>query len=99
MSVTACRNSDGLGELVRGCGGGLDSGVPALVAGLRYVPRRQYDQVVKGLKPIYTASDVDQALEALERFDQAWDKQLPPVVKAWRENWEYVVPFMAFPRT
>ena len=49
-------------------------------------------QVVKGLKPIYTASDVDQALEALERFDQ-------PVVKAWRENWEYVVPFMAFPRT
>ena len=64
---------------------------------LKYVPRRQYDQVVKDLKPIYTASDADQAQEALERFDQKWGKQLPPVVKAWRENWEYVIPFMAFP--
>jgi len=34
------------------------------------VPRRQYDQVTKDLKPIYTAGDADQALEALEAFDQ-----------------------------
>src|SRR5947209_2622613 len=64
---------------------------------LKYVPRRQYDQVAKDLKPIYTAADVDSAQEALERFDQKWGQQLPPVVKAWRENWEYVIPFMAFP--
>ena len=64
---------------------------------LKYVPRRQYDQVTKDLKPIYTAGDVDLALEALERFDEKWGKQLPPVVKAWRENWEYVIPFLAFP--
>jgi putative transposase len=64
---------------------------------LRYVPRRQYDQVVKDLKPIYTAADVDQAQEALERFEQKWGAQLPPVVKAWRDSWEYVIPFMAFP--
>ena len=63
---------------------------------LKYVPRRQYDQVAKDLKPIYTAGDVDQALEALERFEQKWGKQLPPVVKAWRDSWEYVIPFMAF---
>ena len=64
---------------------------------LKYVPRRQYDQVVKDLKPIYTATDVDQAQDALERFDHKWGQQLPPVVKAWRENWEFVIPFMAFP--
>jgi putative transposase len=64
---------------------------------LKYVPRRQYDQMVKDLKPIYTATDVDAAQEALERFDQKWGQQLPPVVKAWRDNWEYVIPFMAFP--
>ena len=61
------------------------------------MPRRQYDQVVKDLKPIYTATDVDSAQEALERFDHKWGRQLPPVVKAWRDNWEYVIPFMAFP--
>jgi len=64
---------------------------------LKYVPRRQYDQVVKDLKPIYTAGNVDQALEALEAFDHKWGQQLSPVVKAWRENWEYVIPFLAFP--
>jgi putative transposase len=64
---------------------------------LRYVPRRRYDAVVKDLKPIYTATDVDAAQQALERFDQKWGQQLPPVAKAWRENWEYVIPFMAFP--
>jgi putative transposase len=64
---------------------------------LRYVPRRQYDPVVKDLKPIYTATDADAAQEALQHFDQKWGAKLPPVVKAWRENWEYVIPFMAFP--
>ena len=64
---------------------------------LKYVPRRSYDLVVKDLKPIYTATDVDAAQEALERFDQKWGKQLPPVVNAWRDSWEYVIPFMAFP--
>src|SRR5438477_8614987 len=29
---------------------------------LKYVPRRQYDQVTKDLKPIYTAGDADLAL-------------------------------------
>jgi putative transposase len=64
---------------------------------LKYVPRRQYDQVVKDLKPIYTATDVAAAEQALQRFDQRWGKQLPVITKAWRENWEHVIPFMAFP--
>jgi putative transposase len=64
---------------------------------LRYVPRRQYDQVVKDLKPIYTAIDADAARDALERFDQKWGKQLPIIGQAWRDAWEYVIPFMSFP--
>jgi putative transposase len=59
--------------------------------------RRQCDQLAKDLKPIYTATDVDAAQEVLERFDEEWGKQLPLVLKAWWENWEYVIPFMAFP--
>jgi putative transposase len=64
---------------------------------LKYVPRRQYDQVVKDLKPIYKATDADAALAALEHFDQKWGKQLSPIVKAWRDAWEHVIPFLAFP--
>jgi putative transposase len=63
---------------------------------LRYVPRRQYDAVVKDLKPIYTAIDADHALGALEAFEAKWGQQLPVIGQAWRERWEYVIPFMAF---
>jgi putative transposase len=64
---------------------------------LKYVPRRQYDAVVKDLKPIYTAIDADHALQALDAFEAKWGAQLPPVVNAWRDSWEHVIPFLAFP--
>src|SRR5262249_401825 len=64
---------------------------------LRYVPRRQYDQVVKDLKPIYTAPSPDAALLALEAFEERWGSQLPVIGERWRAAWEPVTPFMAFP--
>jgi putative transposase len=63
---------------------------------LRYVPRRQYDAVVKDLKPIYTAIDADAALVALESFEDKWGKQLPVIGRAWRDAWDYVIPFLEF---
>ena len=63
---------------------------------LRYVPRREYDQVAKDLKPIYTAIDPDTAWQALETFDEKWGKRFPPIVQAWQDAWEHVTPFMAF---
>ena len=42
---------------------------------LTYVPRWQYDQVVKHVKPIYTAINSDAAEQALEAFDQKWGAQ------------------------
>ena len=63
---------------------------------LKYVPRRQYEQVVKDLRPIYTAIDADGALQALEAFEEKWGQQLPVIGQAWRSAWEHVTPFMAF---
>ena len=63
---------------------------------LKYVPRRQYDAVIKDLKPIYTAIDADQALLALEAFEEKWGAQLPVIGQAWRDAWEHVTPFMAY---
>jgi len=64
---------------------------------LKYVPRRQYDAVVKDLKPIYTANNPDSALLGLEAFEEKWGEQLPVIGQAWRSAWDYVIPFMAFP--
>jgi putative transposase len=64
---------------------------------LKYVPRRQYEQVAKDLRPIYTAIDADQAMHALEAFEEKWGQQIPVIGQAWRSAWEHVTPFMAFP--
>jgi putative transposase len=39
---------------------------------LKYVPRREREQVARDLKPIYAAVDADAAQAALEAFDEKW---------------------------
>src|SRR6202167_5676713 len=65
---------------------------------LKYVPRRQYDAVVRDLKAIYTANNPDTALVALEAFEEKWGQQLAIIGQAWRSAWEYVIPFHGVPR-
>jgi putative transposase len=63
---------------------------------LKYVSRKQYEQVTKDLRPIYTAIDADAALLELEAFEEKWGKQIPVIGHAWRSAWEHITPFMAF---
>jgi putative transposase len=60
------------------------------------VPRREYDVVVKDLRPIYTAINAEEAERALVAFDQKWGGRLPVITQAWRHSWDYVIPFLAF---
>ncbi len=64
---------------------------------LKYVPRREREQVARDLKPIYTAKDADQAQAELEAFDEKWGQRFPVITQAWPNAWEYVIPFLAFP--
>jgi putative transposase len=64
---------------------------------LKYVPRREREQVARDLKPIYTAIDAEAAQLELERFDEKWGKRFPVITQAWLNAWEYVIPFLAFP--
>jgi putative transposase len=64
---------------------------------LRFVPDKHRRQVAKDLKPIYTAVDADTAAEALTSFETSWSERYPMIGKTWRESWEHVIPFLAFP--
>ncbi len=64
---------------------------------LKYVPRREREQVARDLKPIYTAKDADQAHAELEAFDEKWGARFPVITQAWLNAWEHVTPFLAFP--
>ena len=50
------------------------------------------------LRAIYTAVSADAASGALDAFAAgAWGRRFPTIVKMWRQAWEYVIPFFAFP--
>ena len=66
-------------------------------ASLKYVPRREREQVARDLKPIYTAVDADQAQAELEAFDEKWGARFPVITQGWLNAWEHVIPFLAFP--
>jgi putative transposase len=64
---------------------------------LKYVPRREREQVARDLKPIYTAINADHAQAELEAFDEKWGQRFPVITQAWLNAWEHVIPFLAFP--
>ena len=64
---------------------------------LRFVPYKDKKKVAADLKKIYTAVDRDHAESELERFAETWDHKYPMISASWIENWERIVPFLAFP--
>jgi putative transposase len=62
----------------------------------RYASRRDWAQLAKDLRPIYTASTEAAALEALAAFAAAWEARYPAIIRLWEHAWAEFVPFLAF---
>jgi putative transposase len=66
-------------------------------ASLNYVTWQDRRKVVADLKPIYKAVTADEAERQLSEFETQWPKY-PAIARLWREQWERVIPFFAFPQ-
>jgi len=64
---------------------------------LRYVNYRDRKKVAAALRPIYTATDADEAAVELERFEAEWGAAYPMIGDAWRRDWTNIIPFLALP--
>lgn len=64
---------------------------------MRYVTWKDRKQVIADLKPIYRAINADQALIALERFDEKWRERYPMIADSWRAKWQNIIPFLSLP--
>jgi putative transposase len=65
-------------------------------ASLNYVTWQDRKKVVADLKPIYKAATADEAERQLNEFEAKWPKY-PAITRLWRDQWERVIPFFAFP--
>ena len=64
---------------------------------LRYVSWKERKIVAQDLRAIYTAATADSAWSALESFAEKWDARFPTISRSWRDRWEQVIPFFAYP--
>jgi putative transposase len=65
---------------------------------MHFASWKERKEVAKALRPIYRAVTADDARRELEAFaDGPWGRKYPMIVESWKRNWEYVIPFFAFP--
>ena len=64
---------------------------------LKYVTWKDYKNVTKDLKAIYTAPSEAAAKDALNTFEKTWGQKYPTIAPMWRNNWEHIIPFLAYP--
>lgn len=65
---------------------------------LKYVPWTDEREVLRDMKSIYKATNLPQAEEALEQFEDKWSKKYPAMIKSWKHNWEGLISFYNYPQ-
>jgi len=63
---------------------------------LRFVSWKDYKKVTTDLKLIYQAATEEQALMALDAFEERWP-QYSQIVKSWRTHWANIMTLFAYP--
>lgn len=63
----------------------------------RYVVWKDRKAFTAGMKEIYTAPNREAAELALDQLEEAWNHKYGYAIKSWRDNWEELTAFLAFP--
>src|SRR2546421_10661748 len=64
----------------------------------KYASKRDWAQIAKDLKPVYTAASESEALDRFAEFSGKWEKRYPAIIRLWENAWAEFVPFLAFDR-
>jgi putative transposase len=62
----------------------------------KYASKRDWAEVARDLKPVYTAVSEAAALDAFAEFSGKWEKRYPAIIRLWENAWAEFVPFLRF---
>jgi putative transposase len=62
----------------------------------RYASRRDWAQITRDLRPVYTAASEADALDKFAEFSGKWEKRYPAIIRLWENAWAEFVPFLRF---
>lgn len=64
---------------------------------IKYVPWKDQREVIRDMKCIYKASNIEQAEIALIDFEKKWNRKYPAMIRSWKNNWEGLTSFFNYP--
>jgi len=62
----------------------------------RYASKKDWSQIAKDLKPVYTAPSEAAAVDRFAEFAGKWEKRYPAIIGLWTNAWAEFVPFLQF---
>lgn len=62
----------------------------------RYASRRDWDEMARDLRPVYTAVNADMAAARFDDFAGKWGGQYPAIISLWRSAWQEFIPFLDY---
>jgi putative transposase len=62
----------------------------------KYASKRDWAEVARDLKPVYTAVSETAALDAFAEFSAKWEKRYPGIIRLWENAWAEFTPFLQF---
>jgi putative transposase len=62
----------------------------------RYASRRDWDELARDLRPVYTAPNAEMAGVRFDEFADKWGTQYPAIINLWRSAWEEFIVFLDY---
>jgi putative transposase len=62
----------------------------------RYASKRDWGEIARDIKPVYTAVSEQAALDAFAEFSDKWEARYPAIIRLWSNAWAEMVPFLRF---
>ena len=64
----------------------------------KYVSYKDLKALMADLKAVYSAVDEQATLDALDTFEERWDKKCPKISQSWRANWANLSTYFKYPQ-
>jgi putative transposase len=62
----------------------------------RYASRRDWDELSRDLRPVYTAATADAAAARFDELAAKWGGRYPAIIALWRTAWTEFIPFLDY---
>jgi transposase-like protein len=62
----------------------------------RYASRKDWDELARDLRPVYTAVNAEMAALRFDEFADKWAGRYPAIINLWRSSWEEFIPFLDY---